>query len=50
MAAAHLGISRRSVIRYEQGYTLHPHVSSALALCDLESVYAAELNAYLGRT
>ncbi len=44
MAAEQLGISRRSVIRYEQGVTQRPKVATLLALGKFESVYAKLLN------
>jgi DNA-binding XRE family transcriptional regulator len=48
-AAAELRISRRSVIRHEQGQHLRPRMRKSLLkrLCELESDYAEQLAAHL---
>jgi len=50
-AAAELGISRRSVIRHEQGQHLRPRMRKSLEkrLRQLEADHAEQLAAYLGR-
>ncbi|SRR5216683_7231983 len=49
-AALHLGVSRRTVIRHEQGRNRHPwlRLPLLLRLRELESTYAGELIVYLG--
>lgn len=41
-----LGISTRTVIRYEQGGTHHPQWWTLIAVLDLESAHAQDLDAY----
>jgi transcriptional regulator with XRE-family HTH domain len=49
-AALQLGVSRRTIIRHEQGRNRHPWVRLSLLerLRELESTYAGELIIYLG--
>ena len=50
-AAVELGVSVRTIIRHEQGQKRHPWLRLPLLerLRELESIYAEQLIAYLGR-